>query len=93
MKKKFALLLSAAMMASLLAACSTTSDNDALTSESTEVTSTAASDEVDTVTLDVGSVMVYNIGENKLHVFASGDALGDVAYIVEGTDALVGICG
>lgn len=91
MKKKFALLLSVTMMASLLAACSTTSNNDAPASEPTEVTSTAASDEVDTVTLDVGSVMVYNIGENKLHVFASGDALGDVAYIVEGTDALVEI--
>ena len=34
---------------------------------------------------------MYDYGTLKLHAYATGDALGDMAYIVEGTDALVGI--
>lgn len=41
--------------------------------------------------LNTGSVTVYDYGEMKLHTYATGDALGDEAYIVEGADALVGI--
>lgn len=38
-----------------------------------------------------GSVTVYDYGDMKLHAIATGDALGDEAFIVEGADALVGI--
>ena len=31
-----------------------------------------------TVTLATGSVQVYDFGENRLHAYVSGDALGDV---------------
>ena len=44
-----------------------------------------------TVKLASGSVTVYHYGDVNLHVYNSEDALGDVAYIVEGKDALVGI--
>lgn len=44
-----------------------------------------------TVRLDSGGVTVYHYGDVNLHVYNSEDALGDVAYIVEGKDALVGI--
>lgn len=81
MKKKIALLLSAVMAVSLLAACGAKTPNE---SEATAPTTSEA-------TLESGSVTVYDFGVSKLHVYASGDALGDVAYIVEGQDALVGI--
>lgn len=82
MKKKIALLLSAIMMVSLLAACGAQS-----TGNNSETPTTTTSE----VSLDVGSVTVYDYGDTKLHAFFSGDALGNVAYIVEGADALVGI--
>lgn len=44
-----------------------------------------------TVKLASGSVTVYHYGDVNLHVYNSEDTLGDVAYIVEGKDALVGI--
>ncbi len=81
MKKKIALLLSAVMTVSLLAACGAKTPNEP---ETTTPTTSEA-------TLESGSVTVYDFGDSKLHVYASGDALGDVAYIVEGQDALVGI--
>ena len=81
MKKKIALLLSAVMAVSLLAACGAKTPNEP---ETTTPTTSEA-------TLESGSVTVYDFGDSKLHVYASGDALGDVAYIVEGQDALVGI--
>lgn len=43
------------------------------------------------VSLESGVVTVYDYGELKLHAYATGDALGDEAFIVEGKDALVGI--
>lgn len=79
MKKKLSLLLAVVALVSLLAACGSRTakqENSPATSE---------------VTLDAGSVTVYDYGDTKLHAFFSNDALGDVAYIVEGKDALVGI--
>lgn len=47
--------------------------------------------EVSEVVLEVGTVTVYDFGQLKLHAYATDDALGDEAFIVEGDDALVGI--
>ncbi|MDO4339177.1 MAG: hypothetical protein Q4C91_14015 [Eubacteriales bacterium] len=47
--------------------------------------------ETSEVSLNTGAVTVYDYGEIKLHAYATGDALGDEAYIVESGDALVGI--
>lgn len=41
--------------------------------------------------LGAGRVTVYDYGDMKLHAIATGDALGDEAYIVESAAALVGI--
>ena len=46
---------------------------------------------LNTITLNAGTVTVYENNGLKLHSFATGDALADVAYIVEGKDALIGI--
>lgn len=90
MKKKIALLMSAAMLISLLAACGTntnTNDSDSAAASPAESATVTSSE----VTLENATVTIYDYGDTKLHSFASGDALGDVAYIVEGKDALVGI--
>lgn len=84
MEKKIALLLSAAMLVSVLTACGAEPAVDSAEPEEAEPTATE-------VALDASSVTVYDYGDTKLHTFISGDALGDVAYIVEGEDALVGI--
>ena len=42
-----------------------------------------------TVTLATGSVQVYDFGENRLHAYVSGDALGDVCYAVESPTGVV----
>lgn len=36
-----------------------------------------------------GSFEVYDMGTFSVHVYATGDALGDASYIIEGADALV----
>lgn len=38
---------------------------------------------------DKGRFEVYDLGDFKLHVYYTNDALGDASYIVEGGDALV----
>lgn len=81
MNKKVVFLLSAVMATSFPVACGAETVSEA------EVTMPNASE----VPLKSGSVTIYDFGDTKLHVYASGDALGDVAYIVEGEDALVGI--
>ena len=84
MKKKLTILLSAVMTASMLAACGAQEKN-----EPTETAEKKPS--VKEVSLESGSVTVYDYGDTKLHAFLTGDALADVAYIVESKDALVGI--
>lgn len=37
----------------------------------------------------VGSFEVYDFGTFKMHVYNSGDVMGDASYLVEGKDALV----
>ncbi len=89
MKKKTTAFVSTALLAtSLLAACSKAPAGDAHSPEPAPETAVPA---VSTAALSSGSVTVYDFGETKLHVFFTNDALGDVAYIVEGADALVGI--
>lgn len=41
------------------------------------------------VSLSEGAVQVYDFGENKLHAYVSGDALGDACYAVEGAEGIV----
>lgn len=36
-----------------------------------------------------GNFEVHNLGNCKLHVYYTNDALGDASYIIEGKDALV----
>ena len=36
-----------------------------------------------------GRFEVYDLGNYKLHVYYTNDALGDASYIIEGKDALV----
>lgn len=38
---------------------------------------------------DKGRFEVYDLGDFKLHVYYTNDALGDASYIIEGKDALV----
>lgn len=93
MKKKLAILLSAAMMISLLAACGTIADNSTPPEEPANATTNEQQAEptISEVTLDVGVVTVYDYGDLKLHAYATNDALGDEAYILENDEALIGI--
>lgn len=100
MKKRTVLLLLTAMTVSLLSACGgkdteTNTGNDTVT-ESNSETETVEDGETEgpstsEVALGEGSVTIYDYGDVKLHAYATGDALGDEAYIVEGADGLVGI--
>ncbi len=38
---------------------------------------------------DKGRFEVYDLGDFKLHVYYTNDALGDASYLIEGGDALV----
>lgn len=99
MKKKFALLLSTAMLASVLtvgvaqeeialaAGSPAKSANAAVTAKAAHLPAPLVSQ----AAVDSGTMTIYDFGDSKLHVYSTGDALGDVAYIVEGADALVGI--
>ena len=81
MKKKIALLLTTFTMVSCLSIC------NAEAADKTETVVPTIHD----AAVESGSVTVYDFGASKLHVYNTGDALGDVAYIVEGKDALIGI--
>lgn len=79
MKKKFLAILSAAMMFSVMGAGSAgAAPAKAVPSESH-------------ITLKSGSVNVYDYGGVKLHAYFTNDPLADVAYIVEGKEALAGV--
>lgn len=79
MKKKFLAILSAAMMFSVMGAGSAgAAPAKAVPSESH-------------ITLKSGSVNVYDYGDVKLHAYFTNDPLADVAYIVEGKEALAGV--
>ena len=81
MKKKIALLLTTFTMVSCLSVCNAEASDKAETVVPT----------IHDAAVKSGSVTVYDFGASKLHVYNTGDALGDVAYIVEGEDALIGI--
>ena len=81
MKKKIALLLTTFTMVSCLSVCNV---------EAADKTETVVPT-IHDAAVESGSVTVYDFGASKLHVYNTGDALGDVAYIVEGKDALIGI--
>ena len=81
MKKKIALLLTTFTMVSCLSVCNAEAADKAETVVPT----------IHAAAVESGSVTVYDFGASKLHVYNTGDALGDVAYIVEGKDALIGI--
>ncbi len=77
MKKKLITLLSAAMMLSVMpAGCGAAAK---------------AAPAEKQLALASGSVTVYDYGATRLHAFFTGDALADVAYIVEGKNSLIGI--
>lgn len=75
MKKTITTLLSAAVLAS------------AVSAKAASVTPLSVTEK----DLDAGRMTVYDYGTIKLHAYATGDALNDEAYIVEGRDSLVGI--
>ena len=81
MKKKIALLLTTFTMVSCLSVCNAEASDKAETVVPT----------IHDAAVESGSVTVYDFGASKLHVYNTGDALGDVAYIVEGEDSLIGI--
>lgn len=96
MKHKISLLLATTVLAASFTGCSVESSTTPSTTEGTQVGEAALSDTtaepvVSEVALDSGKVTVYDYGSIKLHAYATGDELGDEAYIVEGEDALVGI--
>lgn len=79
MKKKFLAILSAAMMFSVMGA-----------GNAGAAPAKAAPTESH-ITLKSGSVNVYDYGDVKLHAYFTNDPLADVAYFVEGKEALAGI--
>lgn len=79
MKKKFLAILSAAMMFSVMGA------------GSAGAAPAKAAPTESHITLKSGSVKVYDYGGVKLHAYFTNDPLADVAYIVEGKEALAGL--
>ncbi len=43
----------------------------------------------ETIALGTGSVQIYDFGENRLHAYVSGDALGDTCYAIESPEGVV----
>ena len=69
MKKKIALLLTTFTMVSCLSVCN---------AEAADKTETVVPT-IHAAAVESGSVTVYDFGASKLHVYNTGDALGDVA--------------
>ncbi len=103
MKKKVALFLAGIMMVSVISGCSSNSESSNLSVETYATESNTSSESqnpiesivstptVSEVSLNVGSMTIYDYGTLKLHAYATGDALGDEAFIIESEDSLVGI--
>ena len=41
------------------------------------------------IELEMGAVQIYDFGDNRLHAYISGDALGDACYAVESAEGIV----
>lgn len=87
MKKKIGIFLLAAILLVALSGCAANSSDNAEGDSATSDVQT----EISEVTLDAGVISVYDMGDLKIHAYATGDALGDECYIIESSDALVGI--
>ncbi len=93
MKKIFAILLSALVLAGGFTACS---NSEGVSSSQSDTASVASENQtskpvVTAGEIEKGSVTVYDYGNVKLHAVATEDALGDEYYIVEGENSLIGI--
>lgn len=73
-------------MTAALTACSSAEKND-----ETASTAPVSEPKISTGKISTGNVTVYDYGNIKLHAYATGDALGDEAYILENETELVGI--
>lgn len=91
MKKFGIMVMTLGLAAALLAGCGEPAPAAGPTEESVSQETTQDTPTVTEVSLAAGSVTVYDYGSTKLHAYLTGDALADVAYIVEGEDGLVGI--
>ena len=81
--------------AAALAACGLTARlalaDEAATEETSATDGTAEAEAAVEAPAPAYSVSVYDFDGVRIHAFNSQDALGDVCYVVEGDDALVGI--
>lgn len=84
MKRKIALAATAVLMTAALTACSSADKKE-------ETASSVSEPKISTGKISTGNVTVYDYGNIKLHAYATGDALGDEAYILENETELVGI--
>ncbi|MDO4633135.1 MAG: hypothetical protein Q4B01_04690 [Eubacteriales bacterium] len=89
MKKKNMAMVLAGMMA--VSAFSVNAFAEETVTEVSTEALTEAAYTLEEVELGDGKVVIYDFGTEKLHAYLTGDALGNVAYIVESDDALVGI--
>jgi len=85
MKRKIALATTALLITATLTACSTADKKDVSASE------TVSEPKISEGKISSGSVTVYDYGNIKLHAYATGDALGDEAYLLESDNSLIGI--
>lgn len=91
MKKTITLLFVAVLMVCTLAACGQSNNDDKSDIGSDTPVTESKEPTVTNVDLETASVTVYDYDGIKLHAFYSNDALGDVAYIIESEEGLVGV--